>query len=269
MASKPKELHETPKASLVEKPKETISPSPHVISKGGQQFCVKNVVTPSVVSKDASTSNQACGTIDSISEIESINEGLSIVGATPPEPLPKSNVAFLPPSPKLPLEDGFSTVSNRNLTMKLIVNPYLKKRPSSNQKIPTKPSVFDKYTLDAAEFKKKTGIAAISDDWSANKIASFIKYNKDVFGTREETLLIRHSQGTTSRNKKQQAKSLAQFFAALEAHPTLHPLALVKPNPAADREQEEAIYEILRGMKTPAKWNILNTAMIIFGKVRR
>lgn len=212
------------------------------------------------------TSKPACGTIKRMMDNEEIAPEEKKASPKPSESTPKVAAPLVASLPKPPLNNGLTTISDQAFARKMVVNPYFKKKASSASIVDAEPVQATAFVKDASNFALVSGIDAISEDWAAPKISQFIKFNKNIYGSKEETLLIRNSQGTMSRNEKQRVQSLAQFFAALAGHPTLYPLAQMAPNPSVG-EPEESIYEILRGSKTPAKWNIMNTVMIIYGKV--
>ena len=124
--------------------------------------------------------------------------------------------------------------------------------------------------LDANSFAQSINI----DFTNCANVAAFIHTSKDVYKNKKYTEQLQHMSLNGSSYEDDKARSIARFFYILSMHPQLSNLADIVADPESNDENAkeggscmiERLVILTRGVKTSAKYTIINSAFLIFGQ---
>lgn len=100
---------------------------------------------------------------------------------------------------------------------------------------------------------------------SVEEVSRFIVDASSLFGSKDYTTKIRNLHANTKGYESRKQLVVARFFAIIGCHPDLAFLANLVVCPETNKKLQHFFIQV-RGVKTPAKWNVINTCMLLFGQ---
>lgn len=104
-----------------------------------------------------------------------------------------------------------------------------------------------------------------SSESSIAEVSRFIVESSSLFGSAAYTAKIRNLHANTKGYESKKTIIVDRFFAIISCHPDLSFLADFVKCPETNKSIQVFFLQV-RGVKTMAKWNILNTCMLLFGQ---
>lgn len=137
--------------------------------------------------------------------------------------------------------------------------------PVSTSELPDAPSPNSSSNRKSDQESVSENSANTTDWLNPAAVSSLISTSDVVIG--DSNLRIQNLHSATVRYVNAKNSAYAKFFKAISQHPTLHHLAEEVDDPeCSDGSKEHRLVILCRGTKTKAKYNILNSALLVTAK---